>query len=264
MNVMNVMLNVVRIALASAWTALLGLPLLLVIYVRYGYGWLHHWLGAPHKLDRIIEGNTYVAGWVAHRLWAGVLLTLAGIRLRVREIVPIDWSRTHVICANHASIFDILALVRVVPPPFRFVAKKEMVKWPIIGWALRPSGQIVVDRANRTAAIRAIAEAAVRKIRGQIVFFVEGTRSRTGELLPFKKGAFHFAVEHGLPILPAAICGSHAALARVPWWRMNPGRTIKVRFAAPIAVQAGHLEQIPQLMDQTRAAVAAELAASGL
>lgn len=260
----NIGLNVIRIVLASVWTAILGFPLLALIYVRYGYGWFRRVLGAPHKLDRIIEGNAYVAGWVAQRLWTGVLLALAGIRLRVRQLVPVDWSRTHVICANHASIFDILALVRVIPPPFRFVAKKELVKWPIIGWALRPSGQIVVDRANRTAAIRAIAEAAIRKIRGQIVFFVEGTRSRTGELLPFKKGAFHFAVEHGLPILPTAICGSYTALARVPWWRMNPGRTIEIRFAAPIAVETGHPEHIPQLMDRTRTAVATELAASGL
>lgn len=261
---MTVLMNLIRIVLASLWTAVLGLPLLAVIYVRYAYGLLRRAFGAPDKLDRMIEGNAYVAGWVAQRLWTGVLLALAGIRLRVKELKPIDWTRTHVLCANHASIFDILALLRVVPPPFRFVAKRELLTWPIIGWALYPAGQIVVDRANRSKAIKAIAQAALRKIRGQIVFFVEGTRSRTGELLPFKKGAFYFAVEHRLPILPTAICGSHSALARVPWWRMQPGRTIEVRFAEPIEVENASEESIPKLMGQTRSAIAAELAASGL
>ena len=166
------------------------------------------------------------------------------------------------ICANHASIFDILALVRVVPIPFRFVAKRELTKWPIIGWALRPSGQIVIDRKDRVGAIRAIAEAAMRKIRGQIIFFVEGTRSRTGELLPFKKGAFHFAIDHALPVLPTAICGSYAALARVPWWRQNPGRTIEVRFGVPLPVEHPAHESVESLMAATREQIAGELAAS--
>ncbi len=255
-------MNVVRLILASVWTALLGAPVLVVVWTRYLWGRLQQSLGFPERLDRAIAHNTYFACWVAQRLWTGVLLAIAGIRLKVREAVPIDWQRTHVICANHASIFDILALVRVVPIPFRFVAKRELVKWPIIGWALRPSGQIVVDRQNRASALRAIAEAAARKIRGQVIFFVEGTRSRTGELLPFKKGAFHFAIDHRLPILPAAICGSYAALARVPWWRLNPGRTIEIRFSSPIEVEVdGHLG-VEQLIARTREQIATELQAS--
>jgi 1-acyl-sn-glycerol-3-phosphate acyltransferase len=258
----TVVLNIVRVILASAWTAILGIPVLLVVYSRYAWGWLQHRLGASEGLDRAIARNTYFACWVAQRLWTGVLLAIAGIRLRVRHAAPIDWSRTHVICANHASIFDILALVRVVPIPFRFVAKRELTKWPIIGWALRPSGQIVIDRKDRVGAIRAIAEAAMRKIRGQIIFFVEGTRSRTGELLPFKKGAFHFAIDHALPVLPTAICGSYAALARVPWWRLNPGRTIEVRFGVPLPVEHPAHESVESLMAATREQIASELAAS--
>lgn len=256
---MTVAMNVARLILASAWTAILGTPLLVVLYVRYAWAWIQRLCGFPERFDRVLAQNTYFACWVAQRLWTGALLAIAGIRLRVRAAAPIDWACTHVICANHASIFDILALVRVVPIPFRFVAKRELVRWPVIGWALRPSGQIVIDRQNRTKAIRAIAEAAVRKIRGQIIFFVEGTRSRTGQLLPFKKGAFHFAAEHGLPILPTAICGSFAALARVPWWRLNPGRTIEVCFGTPIATSTPQPPGIDDLMARTRAQIEAEL-----
>ncbi|MCX8072661.1 MAG: 1-acyl-sn-glycerol-3-phosphate acyltransferase [Candidatus Binatia bacterium] len=258
-NGVNVFLNLVRVALASAWTALLGTPVLLIVWARYIWGWLQASLGFPERFDRVVAQNAYLACWVAQRLWTGVLLAIAGIRLRVREAVPVDWQRTHVICANHASIFDILALVRVVPIPFRFVAKRELEKWPIIGWALRPSGQILIDRQNRAQAIRAIAEAAARKIRGQVIFFVEGTRSRSGELLPFKKGAFHFALDHRLPILPTAICGSYAALARVPWWRLNPGRTIEIRFGSAIEVDSHHHPGVDELMTATRAQIVAQL-----
>src|SRR5262249_60845222 len=131
----------------------------------------------------------------------------AGVGLGVLSSPPIDWPKPPVFCPTHSSLFDILALVRVVPPPFRFVAKRELLSWPIVGWALRPAGQIVVDRSDRARALRSIAEAALRKIRGQVIFFVEGTRSRTGQLLPFKKGAFHFAVDHRIPVLPTAIRG---------------------------------------------------------
>lgn len=231
---LTVVLNLLRLFLAGAWTAILGAPLMVVIYIRYWYGLIRAKFGRRDLLDRALEANAQLCGWVAQRLWARVLFALAGIRLRVREMVPVDWGMPHVICANHASLFDILALVRVVPPPFRFVAKRELLRWPIIGWALRPAGQIVVDRSDRAGALRSIAEAAVRKIRGQVIFFVEGTRSRTGQLLPFKKGAFHFAIDNRLPLLPTGLRGTHQVLAKLPWWRLHPGGQIDILFCRSI------------------------------
>jgi 1-acyl-sn-glycerol-3-phosphate acyltransferase len=262
-----VLLNCVRLLLAGAWTAIVGTPLLAVIYVRYGYGLARAKLGRRDILDHVLEANAYLAGWVAQRLWTKVLLALGGIRLRVRELVAVDWTAPHVICANHASLFDILALVRVVPPPFRFVAKRELLKWPIIGWALRPAGQIIVDRADRVSALRSIAEAAVRKIRGQVIFFVEGTRTRTGQLLPFKKGAFHFAIDNRLPVLPTAIRGSFAVLAKLPWWRLHPGRRIDILFCGPIqptaVVREGEFGAgVEVLLTSTREQIAGALVGS--
>ena len=233
-----VVFNCVRIALCAAWTGVVGAFLLTVIYPRYWYGLLRARLGRSEVLDRALEANARFAGWVAQEVWTRVLLALTGIRLRARELMPVDWSRTHVICANHASLFDILALIRTLPPPFRFVAKRELVRWPIFGWALKPAGQIIVDRSDHGRALRSIAEAAMRNIRGQVIFFVEGTRSQTGQLQPFKKGAFHFAVGNGLPVLPIAIRGSFAALARRPWWRLQPGNEIEVLFCSPIETLA--------------------------
>jgi 1-acyl-sn-glycerol-3-phosphate acyltransferase len=232
---MIIFANVCRVLLACVWTAIVGTPLLIAIYARYWYGLLRARLGRRDILDRILEANAWLAGWVAQKLWTSVILLLAGIRLRVREIGPVDWNKAHVICANHASIFDILALVRTMPPPFRFVAKRELLKWPIVGWALRPAGQIIIDRADRARALRSIAEAALRKIRGQVIFFVEGTRTRTGQLLPFKKGAFHFAIDNRLPVLPTAVRGSFATLAKLPWWRLRSGGQIEIFFCSAIS-----------------------------
>ena len=243
---MTLLVNILRVLFACVWTGMVGVPLLVFIYAAWAYGLLRARFGRRDVLDRVLEANAYCTGWVAQRLWASVLLPLAGIRLRTREVTPIDWATAHIICANHASVFDILALVRAVPPPFRFVAKRELLKWPIIGWALRPAGQIVVDRGNHSSAMRTMTEAAQRQIRGQVIFFVEGTRTRNGQLQPFKKGAFHFATDRQVKVLPTAVCGSYAVLAKVPWWRLRPGRHIEIVFCPPI-------DPLPRPSDETAA-----------
>lgn len=253
-----VLVNGLRIALCAAWTAMVGTALLCAVYPRYWYGLLRARAGRPEILDRMLEANAALCSWVARDVWTNVLLGLTGIRLRVRELVPIDWSRTYVVCANHASLFDIFALIRALPPPYRFVAKRELTRWPIFGWLLRPAGQVIVDRANHAEAVRSVAEAAVRRIRGQVVFFVEGTRTRSGELQPFKKGAFHFAIGNHLPVLPTAIRGSFAALARKPWWQLRPGNVVEVVFCPAIEPSA---PDVDGLRDLTQRAVAAGMTA---
>lgn len=257
-----VLFNCARISLCAAWTAVVGAVILSVIWPRYWYGLLRARLGRSDVLDRALEANARFAGWVAQEVWTRVLLALTGIRLRVRELVPVDWTRTHVICANHASLFDIFALIRVLPPPYRFVAKRELTKWPVFGWTLRPAGQIIVDRGNHAGALRSIAEAAVRAFRGQVVFFVEGTRTLTGELQEFKKGAFHFAVDNCLPVLPTAIRGSFSALAKRPWWRLQPGHEIEVLFCAPIELPGDSTNPVETLRGETRAAITGGLASA--
>jgi 1-acyl-sn-glycerol-3-phosphate acyltransferase len=264
---MTILGNVLRVLLSAVWTGIVGTPLIVCIYVSYVCGRVQALFGRRDRFDRALERNAWLTGWVAQWVWSPVLLAISGIHLRVREQTPIDWSRSHVICANHASIFDILAVVRAVPPPFRFVAKRELVKWPFIGWALPPAGQIIVDRSNHTHALRSITAAGARRIRGQVIFFVEGTRTHTGELLPFKKGAFHFASEHCLPVLPTAIAGSYAALAKAPWWQLHPGRQIEISFLAPIPPPDHPRDQVDgpaveALLRVTRERIAASLAAS--
>jgi 1-acyl-sn-glycerol-3-phosphate acyltransferase len=258
---MQALTNILRVVLVWLWTVVIGMPLIVVISLRYWYAQVWARLGWAQALDRALEANACLAGWVAQKPWAGVLLPVLRVRLQVTGLDRIDWGHTHVLCANHASIIDILALVRIVPPPFRFVAKHELVSWPIIGWALRPAGQIIVDRADHAKSLESIARAAARRIRGQVIFFVEGTRSRSGELQPFKKGAFHFAINNGVPILPTAIRGSYRALARLPWWKLRPGQEIEVIFCPPIAPasERGDHAGLERLREQTRQAIAAAL-----
>ena len=259
---MNVAKNLVRVVLAGVLTVLVGTPMLAVICSTYLFGLVCAQVGRKDVLDRMIAWNTRFAGNMAQVYWARQLLNL--VRVRVATRGDVNWSASHVLCANHASIFDILALIAVIPPPFRFVAKRELLKWPIIGWALYPAGQIVINRSDRSGAVRKLEEEASRKIDGQVIFFVEGTRSRTGELLPFKKGAFYFSIEHGLPVLPTAITGSFGVLAKVPWWRLHPGRNIEIVFSKeldPPRVVGGDVrhDDVQQLLDATREQIAAAL-----
>lgn len=256
--------NIIRVLLAIVITGIAGTPLLCVISATYGYGLMRARLGRKDILDRVLAWNAWLTGTVAQRFWAKPLLSVVRVGVKVRGEENVDWSKSHIICANHASIFDILALVSAVPPPFRFVAKRELLKWPIIGWALRPGGQIVVDRGNHTSSVGKIHQEAARDIDGQVIFFVEGTRTNTGELLPFKKGAFHFALDARTPILPTAIAGSFGVLAKLPWWRVHPGRDIEVVFAKPVALEpvtdadSRHAE-VQRLVEVTRQQIAAAL-----
>ncbi len=253
-----------RVALSLLWTVVLGLPFMAVLYGRYGVGLIASALGRNDLLERLIDRNILTFQLVCRDLWSRGILVMTRTSFRAKETSPIDWGRTHVICANHTSVFDIFALMCAVPVPVRFVAKRELVAWPIIGWALRPAGQVIIDRRDRDGAIRSISKAASDGVRGQIIFFVEGTRSRDGELLPFKKGAFHFALTNRMPLLPTAIGGAHRTLPRQGWWHLRPGSEILVDFCAPIEMPRAWAEDdrrrlVEELREQTRQAISEEL-----
>lgn len=261
---MNAVLNLLRVCGGVVWTAAVALPLDATIWLTYLFGRIAAVVGAHGLLDEILTLNVAAMNFVARRLWAPVILRICEIRVRVVEEVPIDWSANHVICANHASIFDIVALAAAVPPPFRFVAKRELLRWPVIGWSLIPSGQIVIDRHDRGSAVRQLQQDAVRRMHSQVIFFVEGTRSPDGKLMPFKKGAFHFAVEHGLDTVPTTVRGSFGVLGRTAWWRIHPGRDIEIRFGRPLRPLPGGSDESDRaraadLLERTRAAIVRDL-----
>jgi len=142
-------------------------------------------------------------------LWSRSLLAASGARVAVHGRQHI---RTHDPCifiANHQSMVDVWVMLSLVPPNTRFVAKQELFRIPVLGSALANTGCIAINRGNRTEAIRSLRVAAERIRAGRsVVLYPEGTRSRDGILQPFKKGAFHLAVQAGVPIVAVAITGS--------------------------------------------------------
>lgn len=141
-----------------------------------------------------------------------------------------------ILVANHESWYDVLALAGYLPVEYRFVAKKELGRVPVFGPAWQACGHISIDRQDRASAIESL-EVAARQIRERdttIVMFPEGTRSESGELQPFKKGAFVLAIQAGVPIVPVGISGSRDVMAKHRW-RIRPG-TIRIRIGEPIPV----------------------------
>jgi 1-acyl-sn-glycerol-3-phosphate acyltransferase len=145
----------------------------------------------------------------AGRFWAWSLLKAAGVRVTYHGRERAHEHEPCIFIANHQSAVDIVAMLGLVPPSTRFVAKQELFRVPVFGWALAASGCVAIDRGNRAEAIRSLGVAAGKIRDGRsVVLFPEGSRSRDGSLAPFKKGAFHLAVQAGVPVVPVAIVGS--------------------------------------------------------
>lgn len=145
--------------------------------------------------------------WARWILWASAM----DVQLSGLNHLP---STPAVLVGNHQGMFDILVLIRHLPRPPVFVAKQELFRIPVFGPGMRALGHIPVDRKNSEKAIASIQTGTrqLMKHQQQVIFFPEGTRTRDGKMKPFKKGAFVFALESGLPIVPFCVRGSYEAL----------------------------------------------------
>ncbi|BDU77498.1 lysophospholipid acyltransferase family protein [Mesoterricola sediminis] len=158
-----------------------------------------------------------------------------------------------VFMANHESILDPPVLMGALPIPAVYISKKEL-KWMVpVGWAAAMGGTIFIDRSNREKAVASIAEAA-RQIRGgkSVVIFPEGTRTRTGDLLPFKKGGFALAQDAGTPIVPLGIGGAYTMLP--PGSLLVRPCTYVIAVGAPVDPAA--YDNREELMAEVRARIA--------
>ncbi len=171
----------------------------------------------------------------AGRCWSRSLLAATGARVTFHGV---DNAYRHSPCifiSNHQSSVDIWAIFTFVPPETRFVAKQELFRVPFLGWALRASGCISINRGRRAEAIRSLRVAGERVRSGRsVVLFPEGSRSDDGRLGPFKKGGFHLALQAGVPVVPVAITGSFDVMPKHTL-KVTPG-PVEVFVESPIDV----------------------------
>ena len=195
------------------------------------------------------------SGHALARFWSLWLLRVARIRLAVTGLDQVPAAGPVIYMGNHQGNFDIGALTLAIPRRFSWVAKEELFRVPIFGSAMRRAGYIPLDRSDGRKALKSMKLAAERIAAGSsVVIFPEGTRTKDGSLLPFKRGAFLLAAKAGVPIVPFTINGSMQINPRNRL-ELNPG-TISVSFAVPIQA-AGVPES--ELMGRVREAIAARL-----
>jgi 1-acyl-sn-glycerol-3-phosphate acyltransferase len=146
--------------------------------------------------------------------WSKTVLEVCGIKVKTIGLEEIDLSKPHIFVSNHASLFDITAVVVGVNRYIRFLVKREVARIPIFGWATSRA-HIMVDRQSSTDAARSLERAAQRIALGEsVILFAEGTRTRDGSLQPFKRGAFSLSIQSGVPIVPLTILGSFAIMKK--------------------------------------------------
>ena len=188
------------------------------------------------------------------RRWAVRMIKVSKVELRVSGYGNVPQDRPVIYVSNHQSFFDIWALLTVVPGQTRFVAKKELQRIPILGRAMRSAGHIYIDRQNRQAAFSAYEEAAAYIKRGRsAVLFPEGTRSLTGELLPFKKGPFVLALAAQVPVIPVYCAGTFTLMPKGTM-RLSP-HPIAIVFGEPISTKGLDYEDREKLMTICRKAI---------
>ena len=231
--------------------------------VRYWWCWL-----VASVLLLFVGAPALFVLWILNRrralyplaLWgAKTWLRLCGAKVKVTGQENLEPGRSYIFAANHRSYLDTAALFRYTGKRVGVVAKKELLKVPVLGQGMGFVNIIAIDRSNPERARRSLEKAREVIAEGySFGVFVEGTRAMPGELLPFKKGAFHLALQTGAPIVPVAIKNTD--------WMMGkrsrllfPG-TIEMKILPPIEVNGLDPDKsIPQLLHQTRQAIAREL-----
>ena len=205
-----------------------------------------------------ISGETQFSEDVL-RTWARLFLWIAGAKVTVRREEELPKGESFVFVSNHTSNLDVPAILAVSDRPLRFIAKQELRRIPIFGWAADRMGHVFIDRKDSHGAAKAIRRRIDRGLSGvALFFFAEGTRSTTDELLPFKKGAAVAALETSLDCVPIAVAGARSVLKPKGFSLFRPGR-VAVVFGKRLPVAGHTLDQRSEFVAEQRVAVEAAL-----
>lgn len=188
------------------------------------------------------------------RLWSRVILWTVGAKVQIEGLDKIDISKPQVYVVNHLSAFDIPVLYSYLPFQFRILAKKELFRYPFMGWHLRRSGQIPVVLENPKASVRSLnlAVAAIRK-GNSLVIFPEGGRTPNGQLQPFMGGAFYAAVKAQVDVIPIVLIGTYEML-KMNSFHIKPG-SVQMVVGTPISTAGMSTRSIAKITEQARAVI---------
>jgi 1-acyl-sn-glycerol-3-phosphate acyltransferase len=189
------------------------------------------------------------------RTWSWLILKTSGIRVHVEGLEQVHPGETAIYCVNHQSAMDIPILFLNLPAQFRFVAKRSLFNLPFMGWHLRRSGHIPVDRDRPQQAMKSMKKVAQEIRKGKsVMLFPEGHRSRNGQLLPFKAGSFYIAILSGVPIIPITINGTPRVL-KPDTYHVRAGQTEMIVHPA-VSTQGLTLHDVDALSQSVRKVIA--------
>lgn len=164
-------------------------------------------LGTLSLASSLFDTRGHFAHWCA-RTWSRLILATTGVTVDVAGLERLEPGRTYVFVANHQSIYDIPILFWSLPYQLRIIAKASLGSFPFLGWHLRRSGHMLVDRSRPDRA-KIFGWASRLTASGlSLIVFPEGTRSVDGSVARFKGGSFYLALEAGLPVVPLSVVGS--------------------------------------------------------
>ncbi|MBI2189699.1 MAG: 1-acyl-sn-glycerol-3-phosphate acyltransferase [Acidobacteria bacterium] len=169
-------------------------------------------LGTLSIASSLFEKRGYFAHGCA-RMWAKLILLTTGVRVDVQGLDRLT-ARTYVFVANHQSHYDTAILFAVLPYQLRIIAKQSLGRFPFLGWHLRRTGHLLVDRRrpDRTAIFDWAARLTSQQL--SLIVYPEGTRSADGRVGRFKGGSFHIALEAGLPVVPLSVVGTRRIMQK--------------------------------------------------
>jgi 1-acyl-sn-glycerol-3-phosphate acyltransferase len=197
------------------------------------------------------------SGRVQHRIvafWSGLLLRLYGMRVTVTGLERLDSSRPRIYAVNHLSALDIPLLYRYLPFHFRIMAHRLVFRVPLVGWYLRAAGQLMIDPNSVALSRRALRDAVHTLTQGvPLVIFPEGERSPTGEMQPFRRGAFYVAIKAQADVVPMAILGTFQAFP-IGSAHLRPG-PVRLIIGNSIPVAGYKLQDVSALAQRTQQAV---------
>jgi 1-acyl-sn-glycerol-3-phosphate acyltransferase len=185
------------------------------------------------------------------RSWAHSLVRLYNVDVEIDGLEHVDPQRPVIYMPNHASMVDIVVLIHSLPVDLRFIFKKSLLYVPVLGQAIHFMGMVPIDRSNMHKATESLRNAG-RQIRAgsHVLIFPEGTRTRTGNLLPFKKGGFYLAIQEKIDIVPISINNSQS-VGGVNSILIRTG-CVKVRIHPPVRTSEFNLETRHALIRRVR------------